>query len=553
MVSRILNAAGAAALALALGGPASAKDELVIGFTQYPATLHPNIDSMAAKSYVLAMTRRPFTAYDKDWKLVCHLCVELPTIENGGARAVPGADGKNKAVVTFTIKPNAIWGDGTPITTDDVIFTYEVGKHPKTGVAAAELYKRIEKIEVHDRNKFTLHLDRLTYQYNEIGDFQLLPAHIEGPIFRADPDTYRNRSLFDAAPTNPALHFGPYRLTQVVAGSHLVLEPNPTWYGDKPHFKKITIRAIENTAALEANLLSGSIDYISGELGVTLDQALAFQKRNADRFDYVFKPGLIYEHIDFNLDLPIVQDRRVRQALLYAIDREALSRQLFEGKQPVAHSSVNVLDRVAYADVPKYAHDPQRAMQLLDDAGFKPGADGIRVDAQGRRLSLELMTTAGNRVRESVQQVLQNQWRRVGVEIRIRNEPARVFFGETTRKRLHQGLAMYAWISSPENPPRSTLHSENIPRESNGWAGQNYPGWQDAEMDKIIDALELELDFAKRKSIWAQLQTHYATELPVLPLYFRAEPFIIPKWLAGVEPTGHQHYSSFRVEYWKPR
>ncbi len=542
-----------ALLALAAPTAAQPKDELVIGFTQYPATLHPNIDSMAAKSYVLAMLRRPLTAYDKDWNLGCHLCTELPTIENGKAKAVKRPDGTTGAAVTYTINPRATWGDGVPVTTEDVVFTWEVGRAPKTGVAAIELYRRIEHIEVHDSKSFTFHLDKLTYQYNDVSDFQLLPRHVEGPVFAADPDIYRQRTLFDAKPTTPGLNFGPYRLTEVVAGSHLVLELNPTWYGDKPHFRRITVRAIENTAALEANLLSGSIDYVAGELGFTIDQVLALQKRQPDRYDYVYKPGLVYEHIDLNLDNTLLKDRRVRQALLQALDREALVKQLFEGRQPVAASFVNPLDKVSSDDVPRWRFDSARAAALLDEAGFRPGADGIRANATGGRLSFELMTTAGNRTRELVQQVLQNQWKRVGVEIRIRNEPARVFFGETTRKRAYTGMAMYAWISSPENGPRSQLHSEMIVREANGWAGQNYTGFAEPEMDKLIDALEIELDFGKRRAIWGEIQRIYATELPVLPLYFRAEPFVIPKWLTGIEPTGHQHYSTFRIEHWRPR
>ncbi|MBL8701057.1 MAG: peptide ABC transporter substrate-binding protein [Alphaproteobacteria bacterium] len=533
--------------------PAVAKEELVVGFTQYPATLHPNIDSMAAKTYVLSMLRRPLTAYDKEWVLRCVLCTELPTIENGLAKTVDRPDGTKGVAVTYTIHAGATWSDGTPVTVDDVLFTAEVGKHPKSGVAAQEFYNRLERIETHDRKRFTLHVDKLTYQYNDVSDFQLLPAHLERPIFQADPDNYRNRTLFDAEPARAGLHFGPYRVSEVVAGSHLVLVQNPTWYGDKPHFKKITIRAIENTAALEANLLSGSIDYIAGELGLTLDQALAFQKRHGARFDISYKPGLVYEHIDLNLDNPALKDRRVRQGLLYALDRQSLSQQLFEGKQPVANSFVNPLDRVISDDVPSYRFDPARAQALFEEAGFKPGADGVRVNAAGQRLSFEIGTTAGNRTRESVQQVLQSQWKRVGVEIRIKNDPARVFFGEITRKRAFPAMAMYAWISSPENSPRNQLHAKHVPTEANSWAGQNYPGFADAEMDRLVEALEIELDFGKRKAIWARIQQIYATELPVLPLYFRADSFIVPKWLAGIEPTGHLHYTSLRVEHWKPR
>ena len=329
---------------------------------------------MAAKSYVLAMTRRPLTAYDKDWNLVCLLCTELPTIDNGKAKAVPRADGKNGVAITYTIHPRATWSDGTPVTTDDVVFTWEVGRHPRSGVASVELYRRIERVEAHDAKTFTFHVDRLTYQYNDVSDFQLLPRHIEGPVFAADPDNYRQRTLFDAEPTRPGLHFGPYRFTEIVSGSHLVLEPNPTWYGDKPHFKRITVRAIENTAALEANLLSGSIDYVAGELGFTVDQALALQKRQGARFDFTYHPGLVYEHIDLNLDNPLLKDRRVRQALLLALDRGALVQQLFEGRQPVANSFVNPLDKVSADDLPRWAYDPARAAKLLDEAGFKPGS-----------------------------------------------------------------------------------------------------------------------------------------------------------------------------------
>lgn len=540
-------------LAAAAPAPGQAKDELVIGFIQYPATLHPIIDSMAAKSYVLGMVRRAFTTYDKDWTLRCQLCVELPTVENGLAKPVDRPDGKKGVALTIAIQPGATWGDGVPVTTDDVVFTLDVGKHPKSGVAAQEFYRRVERVEVHDKKRFTLHIDKLTYQYNELSDLQLLPAHLEKPVFDTDAESYKQRTLFDADPTRPGLHFGPYRIAEVVAGSHIVLTPNPTWYGDKPHFKKITVRAIENTAALEANLLSGSVDYIAGELGLSLDQALAFQKRHGARFDITYKPGLVYEHIDVNLDNPLLQDRRVRQALLLALNREALTQQLFEGKQPVAASFVNPLDRVAHDDVPRYPFDAARAQALLDEAGFKPGADGIRVNAAGQRLALEIGTTAGNRTRESVQQVLQNQWRRVGVEVRIKNDPARVFFGEITRKRAYPALAMYAWLSSPESSPRNQLHSEGIPTAANNFAGQNYPGFANAEMDKLIDALEVELDFAKRKQIWARIQTIYATELPVLPLYFRADAFIVPKWLAGIEPTGHQYGTTLSIEHWRPR
>ena len=528
---------------------AAAKDELVIGITQFPSTFNPNIDAMLAKSYILAMTRRPVTAYDKDWRLVCMLCTELPTFENGRAWLEDLADGGTGIALRITLETGARWGDGKPVTSADVVFTWRLGRHPESGVSDMEAYRRILDIEVEDDKTFVLHVDRVTFDYNDLG-LDILPAHLERAAF-AEPREYKNRTTFDTDTTNPGLYFGPYRITQVVSGSHVVLEPNPTWWGPPPHFRRIVVRVIENTAALEANLLSGTIDYIAGELGLTLDQALAFEKRHGEGYNVVYRPGLIYEHIDLNLDNPILSDRRVRQALIYGIDRQAISDELFEGRQPVAHTGVNPLDWVYADDIQTYAYDPEKAAELLDQAGWNTFKDGIRHNAGGERLTLELMTTSGNRSRELVEQVLQSQWRRLGIDIRIRNEPARVFFGRTVSERKFTGLAMFAWISSPEGVPRTTLHSDQIPTPENNFSGQNYTAFRDAEMDALIDRIEVELDRAARRRMWRRLQQIYAEALPVIPLYFRANAYILPKWLAGVEPTGHQYTSTLWVENWR--
>jgi peptide/nickel transport system substrate-binding protein len=549
--------------------PAAARDQLIIGGTQFPSTLHPSIDSMLAKSYVLGFTQRPFTTYDQNWELVCLLCTELPTIENGKAKiedlppgfkrdagttfcksADPALAGKGMAV-TYTIQPNANWGDGTPVTTDDVIFTYEVGKNEKTGFSNSELYRRIVKIDVLDKKTFTIHEDRVEFGYNGINDFQLIPAHLERAALGDDPAEYHNRTLYNTDPTNPGLWFGPYRVASIEPGSQIVLEENPTWWGEKPQIKRIVIKTIENSSALEANLLSGAIDYIAGENGLSIDEAIAFEQRHKDAYDVLYKPVLFFEHVTPNHDNPALADKRVRQALLYAVDREALSQQLFGGRQPVADTNVSPLDWIYTADVKKYPHDAAQAAALLDAAGWTLGADGLRHDAAGKPLAFELMTTAGDRTRELVEQVLQSQWKAIGVDVRIKNEPARVLFGETITKRKFTGLTLFAWLSSPENVPHTTLHSTMVPTEANGWAGQNYADYRNPDLDDLMDCIEIEIDRGKREQMWHKLQAIYAEELPDLPLYFRAQAFIMPKWLKGVRPTGHQYQSTLWAEQWR--
>lgn len=548
--------AAVAAVLLATAPAAAKKDDLVIGITQFPSTFNPLIDAMLAKSYILAMTRRPITTYDQDWKLICLVCTELPTIENGLAKVEPlpadvAAKSGRKEGIALTVKlhPRATWGDGVPVTAKDVLFTWEVGKNPVSGVSNVEAFKRILKIDVIDEKTVVFHVDRVTFDYNSMSGFTLLPAHLERPKFDA-PVEYKNRTTFDTDTNNKGLYFGPYRISEVKTGSHVVLVPNETWWGKPPHFKRIVVRVISNTAALEANLRSGSIDYIAGELGLTIDQALAFERRHGAKYDIAYKAGLIYEHLDVNLDSEILKDRRVRRALLHGLDRETLVKALFGGKQPVAHSFMSPLDRMFARDVPAYAFDRDKARALLDAAGWADIKNGVRHNKAGEPLRITLMTTADNRSRETVQQVIQSQWRELGVDVRIRNEPARVFFGQTVTQRKFEGLAMFAWISSPENVPRTTLHSEHIPAKENNFSGQNYTGFRNAKMDALLEAVETELDDEKRRAIWRQIQEIYAEELPVLPLFFRANPYIMPKWLKGVRPTGHQFPSTLWVEEW---
>jgi len=538
---------------LGLAFPATAKDELVLGMNSAPGTMNPMINAMLAKSLILNMTERPLTAYNADWKLVCMACSVLPTVENGRARIVelpPDDKGvvKQGMEIDIELKP-FVWADGTPLTARDFQFTIEVGKHPKSGVSSTEDYRRMVKFDIKDDRHFTLTMDRVTFDYNNL-DLMPLPAHIEKPIFDADPAEYRNKTAYDTDPTNPGLAFGPYRIVELVRGSRIVLEQNLHWTGDKPQFKRLAIKIFENSSALEANLLSGNVDYVLGEVGLSLDQALAFEKRHKDKYNVVYRPSLIYAHIDVKLDNPLLADRRVRQAVLMAIDRKTISDKLFDGKQPVADGEVNPLDPMYSPAARRYPFDLAAAKKLLDEAGFSEIRNGVRQNAKGERLSIELAFASGNRMLDQIAQVIQSQLKQAGVELRLKAAPARIYFDALT-KRDFDALAMYSWVSRPQNVPRTTLHSKEIPTADNGFSGQNYPGYANPEMDKAIDAAERELDEGKRRGYFADIQRLYADDLPVLPMYFRVDSFVIPKQLKGIEPTGHLNSSTLWIEQWR--
>ncbi|MCW3475627.1 peptide ABC transporter substrate-binding protein [Limobrevibacterium gyesilva] len=551
-----LRAALAAIVMMALpllNSPAQAKDDLVIGIAQFPSSLHPNIDALVIKAYVLGFVLRPITAFDKDWKNSCLLCTELPTLENGLAKFEDRPDGSKGMAVTITLKPDLKWGDGTPVTSKDVAFTWKLGRDPASGFSNSHSWGRATSLDIVDERTVVLHLDKVRVDYNQWD--QILPEHVESPIYAkaGNADEYVKQTAYNRAPTTPGLYDGPYRVADYQSGVQIVLEPNPYWSGTKPGFKRIVLKLIENTAALQANLLSGDVDMVPGEgVGLTIDQVIALRKQNPDKFEYIFKPSLTYEHIDLKIENPILADVRVRRALLYAMDRKTIVQRLFEGMQPVADTWVNPLDPNYAKDVPTYPYDLARAKALLAEAGWKPGSDGICRNGKGERLSLEINTTAGNRLRELTEQVLQNQWKAACIDVTIRNEPARTLFGETLKKRQYTGMIMYGWSSGVGESPRRTLGTDNIPTAANNWGGSNAIAMSDPQLDADIAKAETELDPVKQKQIWTNMQRIYAEQVRVLPLFFRAEPHVVPKWLKGYTPTGHSDASILWSENWHP-
>ena len=313
----------------------------------------------------MAFAVRQVTAFDPAWRNTCLLCAELPTLENGLARIEDRPDGTKGMAVTLKLKPGLAWGDGAPVTAADIAFTWKLGRDPASGFSNPNPWNRADRVEVVDPQTAILHLDRVRADYNQWD--QILPEHVEAAAARgAQPGDYINATAYNRAPVNPGLYDGPYMVTAYESGAQIVMEPNPHWPGPAPGFKRIVLRHIESTAALNANLLSGDVDMVAGEgIGLTIDQVLALQKQHPDAFRYEFRPSLTYEHIDLKKENPLLADVRVRRALLMAIDRQTMVDRLFAGKQPVAATWVNPLSPGYDPAVPVVKYDKPGALALL--------------------------------------------------------------------------------------------------------------------------------------------------------------------------------------------
>lgn len=544
------------------GAPATtgapAKTELVIGISQEFENMNPLIMTMAATSYMYRMVGRTLVSLDADGKWFPQLAKSIPSLEKGDAKIVD-VGGKKKIVATWEILDNAKWNDDTPITCGDFAFALKVAASPMVSVGEKETFTQVEKIEADPANpkKCTFTYEKAKWDFYALAQFYPLPKHLEESVFNKygkQKEGYEKNSHYTKNPTMKGLYNGPYVISEVKLGDHVTFTPNPGFYGPAPKIQKITVKLIPNTGTLEANLRSGTIDMIS-TLGLSLDEALTFEKKvKAENLPYVvtFTPSITYEHIDLNLEHPILKDLKVRKALVTGLNREDLMKALFENKQEAAIHSVSPKDPWYTKDPSKitlYSYSKREAGKLLDEAGWKMGPEGYRLK-DGKKLSLQFMTTAGNKTRELVQVYLQDQYKQLGVEIVTKNEPARVFFGETMKKRNYGAMAMYAWVSSPENNPRSTFHSSAIPSEKNGWSGQNNMAWSNKVVDGLLESMDVEFDAKKRTEIAHKLMKHYTEEVPVLPLYYRSDVSVVPKALKNYRPTGHQFAETNDVEKW---
>ena len=296
-------------------------------------------------------------------------------------------------------------------------------------------------------------------------------------------------------------------------------------------------------------MLAGQVDVTLGT-GLSFERAVELERVGGGRFRVLFAPGLTWEHIDFNFDNLLLRDVRVRRAIAHAINRTQIVQQFVSGRAAVAHSYLPPRHLGFTEGVPKYAYDPSRAKALLQEAGFRPGSDGVMRDGAGRKLELEISTRAGNPLREETQRTIQDQLHQVGIEVVILNFPFREFFSERLNKRQFMAMALYAWTWDPISDCDLLYTSDGIPTEANTWRGSNHPGYRNPEMDRVCKAIAGELDDNARKALLQESARLFARDLPALPLYFRLEVAATKAGLRNVRIRGLGVFETWNVSTW---
>ena len=410
--------------------------------------------------------------------------------------------------VTYRIKSDAVWSDGQPITSHDIKYTWDQIAHGKD-IYDKTGYEKIKDVNDTDQRVAVVTFSEPFAAWKDLfGAFYgILPSHLlEG----------KDRS---ALTKNGYTWSGnAWMIDHWTKGQEVKLVPNPKWWGKKPNLDAVVFKFITDTAAEFQAYKTGQAlgGYPQPQIGGET------QLKSATGINFKPSEGLSYEGLWFNAEKPPLNEKAVRQALAYSTDREAIVSQINKPYKP--DSSVlqsffppGIDRKYAKDSYDKYTRDLKKVDQLMTGAGWAKGADGVWAK-KGQRASLTISTTAGNKAREIVEQLLQSQWKEAGFELKTNNTKAGTLFGEWLPKGTFQ-VAMYAQVPTPDPGQCVIWCSKNIPGPANNNSGQNFTRLKSDALDKAWGPADTELDESKRADLTKAGIDALAEDVPALPLY----------------------------------
>ena len=486
-----------AALAGACGrrsaGTPPSNDLLIVGYDREPDTL--NRFSTHILEDIQTCVVEGLTTTDEHMNVIPLLATEVPTIANGGVRLRPdgGMD------VTWKLRPGVVWHDGKPFTSADVRFTVDAINGPNYNPESTDGFDRISSVDTPDAQTAVVHYREIYAPYDIQFIRGTLPKHVlDGRDIDRAQDYNRN-----------PLGTGPYRVAEWKAGEYILLERVPHyWRGDEyPVIRRLLFKFIANTNTRINQLKSGEVHVVALVPWDKYREIAGLPSLTIHK-----TRGNAYEHVTLNEQhFPPFADVRVRRALTHALDRELLTRTILDGLAPVAHGPIQPVSWAYTDQITRYAFDPARARALLDDAGWKVGANGIR-QREGRPLAFTLITQAGFAIRENMAQAIERQLRDVGVDVTVQLHDGTAISAIWFEGRFD---AMLHWWQMPSDPELTTFFAADRTPP----AGRNINYFKDDELTRLLYASDRTVDRAERTRLLHRAQQIVADAAPEIPLY----------------------------------
>ena len=515
------------------GVPSTAKnrkDTLIVGIVAPNGVFNPLFEESAYDADINDAMWAPLLEVGYDGLMVSGIA-EMPEVSEDGKK------------YTFTLKEGVKWQDGTPITSEDIEFTFKVlmdktytGRFERENldVVGWKDYRDgvtdyIAGFEIIDDRTFSITLNSANGKNIYYFNVKPLAKHIYGVDYvqgnAKDLEKYHRTPFGNGA----------YKFVSYKDGEEVVLVANENYYKGKPKIENLIFRVVNETNQLLL-LQNGDIDVIRQGMSVT-DENLQLLEQLGFA-NAIITENLGYGYIAINHKEEILQDVNVRKALAYGLDRQSVVEAAFGGQ-------ANVIDipqsTVSWAypddeDFVKYPYDPEKAKQLLEEAGWKVGSDGIR-EKDGVKLSLKFLASSPNSVNDALVPIMIQNYKDIGIEVKAEQMEFRTLIEKQTEAKegkFSYHLAFLAWALTPDPDSSSVFGTDG---------SSNKTLYSNPVVDELLKSALNELDQEKRKELYNELYKELSDDLPYIFLYQRRNMDVYLARVKGME--GATPYRSF--------
>ena len=480
-------------------------DAIRVGSIGDASTLIPMLASDSASATITGLVYNGLVRYNKDLEVEGDLAERWDISDEG-------------KTITFYLRKNVKWHDGQPFTANDVMFTYKVMVDPKTPTAYAGDFQQVKKAEVLD-----------DYTFRVIYNQPFAPALVSWSMGIVPRHLLEGQDIVTSPLGRHPIGTGPYRFVKWTTGQEIVLESNPDYYEGRPYISEYNYRIIPDPATMFLELKAGGVDW----MGLT---PIQYERQTTGKeFDERFKKykyvSFGYTYLGYNLLSPLFQDKRVRQALTYAINKESIIQGVLLGLGVVATGPYKPDSWVYNPHVKRYPYNPEKAKELLKEAGWEDSnGDGI-LDKDGRPFAFSILTNQGNTQRTNAGVIIQADLKKVGIEVNVRIVEWAAFLKEFINKKNFEAVIL-GW-SVPQDPDQYDVWHSTKTKETE----LNFVSYNNPEVDRLLDLGRHTFDLEKRKEYYYKFQEILAEDQPYTFLYVPDSLQCISSRFHGIKPA----------------
>jgi peptide/nickel transport system substrate-binding protein len=502
---------------------------VVFGHEQEPQVLNPHLTEGNLRATALTTHAILLSAYEvtPDFQYV-------PELLDGEAEVEEGPPFR----VTYNIREEATWSDGTPVSAEDFEFHWETMMNEEWGITSREGYDLITSAEINDEKSITFEFEDIFVPYRTLFS-QLIPAHaLEGEDF--------NEIWTDGVVTGDGepIASGPFIFDEWERGQQLSIVRNEDWWGEEPAMlDQVVYRYIEETPTLVQQIRGGEIDMFDPQPQVDLIEQL----EGIGTVTVDVDAGPVWEHIDFNYDNPLLAERYVREAIIRGIDREAVVDTLVRPVNPdaeVLQNTIYVPNQQEYESVyDEYEYDPEQARSILEENGCTEGDGGI-FECNGEPLEFRYVSVAGNERRELMFEIVQAQLAEVGIQLDADFSEA----ADSLGTKLPSGdfdIINFAWSGSPDPFGGNSIWTCGEREDS-----LNYNAYCNEEVADLINQTNTLLDEQERADTYNEAAALIAEDIPMVPMFQLPDVLAFDENVGGAGVNATQWTPLWNAQEW---